>query len=266
MSLSQPGRLDVPDRPLTRFRHLRRVARSCADLLLPSVCIVCRDRIDGHGLLCAGCWSRIDFIAPPLCDRLGIPLPYDAGTPSLSAAAIANPPVYDRARAVARYDGVMRDLIQNFKYRDRHEGVPMFGRWLAHAGAELLRDADLILPVPLYASRLWTRRFNQSALLAQGVARLTGVPLDCFVLQRVRRTASQVGLSAQQRQRNVAGAFKVNPKKLAQLRGKRVIVIDDVVTTGATAEACARVLKRAGSSRVDVLALARAVEQAASVL
>ena len=167
---------------------------------------------------------------------------------------------------LARYTGSMRDLIQSFKYRDRHEGLPMFGRWLVRAGADILTDAELIVPVPLYPSRLWTRRFNQSALLSQRVSRLTGIPADCFVLQRVRRTASQVGLSPQQRQRNVAGAFKVNPKRMPRVSERRIVVVDDVITTGATAEACARVLKRAGAARVDILALARAVEPTAWVL
>ena len=237
-----------------------------ADLLLPPVCIACRARIGSHGLLCGDCFAKIDFIAPPICARLGVPLPYDAGEPCLSAAAIASPPVYDRARAVARYSETMRDLIQSFKYRDRQEGLALFARWLARAGAELLGDADLIVPVPLYRSRLWWRRFNQSALLAQGVSRLTGVPADCFVLKRVRRTASQVGLSAEQRKRNVAGAFRVEPARAGALKGKSIVVVDDVITTGATAEACARVLKRAKAARVDVLALARAVEPAAFVL
>ena len=156
----------------------------------------------------------------------------------------------------------MRDLIQSFKYGDRHEGVPLFGRWMAAAGAELLAGADVIVPVPLYRSRLWSRRFNQSAMLAQEVGKLTGVPVDCFLLARVKRTQAQVGLTAAQRRKNVAGAFRVTAAKGA-LREKRIVVVDDVITTGATAEACARVLKRAGAARVDILALARAVEPSA---
>lgn len=258
------GAMSMSETQSRRAPVWRAALGATADFLLPPVCISCRGRIQAHGLLCGDCFAKIDFIAPPLCLRLGVPLPYDVGAPSLSAAAIASPPVYDRARAVARYSQTMRDLIQSFKYRDRQEGLALFSRWMARAGAELLSDADLIVPVPLYRSRLWWRRFNQSALLAQGVARLSGVAVDCFVLKRVRRTASQVGLSAEQRKRNVAGAFKVERKDAVQ--GKTIVVVDDVITTGATAEACARVLKRAGASRVDVLALARAVEPAAFVL
>lgn len=236
------------------------------DLLLPPLCISCRAHIGHHGLLCGPCFAKIDFIAPPICPRLGVPLPYDAGEGSLSAAALASPPVYDRARAAARYSETMRELIQSFKYRDRHEGLPLFARWLSKAGAELLVDADLIVPVPLYPLRLWWRRFNQSAMLAAALSGLCGVPADCFLLRRVRRTASQVGLTADQRRRNVAGAFKVDKLRAGLVRGKKIVVVDDVITSGATAEACARALKRSKAARVDVLALARVVEPTAIVL
>jgi len=163
---------------------VRPVLGRLADLLLPPVCIACRTRVGGHGLLCGDCFASIDFIAPPICARLGVPLPYDAGQGALSAAAIATPPVYDRARAAARYSGTMRELIQSFKYRDRHEGLPLFARWLHRAGDELLGDADLIVPVPLYPVRLWRRRFNQSAMLAIGLGDLCSIEVDCFVLRR----------------------------------------------------------------------------------
>ena len=251
------GEIDIARAPFWRT-----ALRSVADLLLPPVCISCRAPIQTHGLLCGACFSGIEFIAPPLCARLGVPLPYDVGEPSLSAAAIAAPPVYDRARAVARYSQTMRDLIHGLKYRDRQAGIGLYGRWLAQAGAELLTDADLLVPVPLYRSRLWWRRFNQSALLAQGLARRTRVPADCFVLKRARATVSQVGLSAAQRKRNVAGAFRIKAAREHIVKDKKIVIVDDVITTGATVEACARVLKRAGAARVDVLALARAIEPA----
>ena len=258
--------MSMSDTSFARAPLWRTAFTAVTDFLLPPICISCRARIETHGLLCGVCFARIDFFAPPVCDRLGVPLPYDTGAPALSASALASPPVYDRARAIGAYTETMRDLIQSFKYRDRQEGLALFSRWLARAGAELLADADLIVPVPLYRSRLWWRRFNQSALLAQGVSRLAHVPADCFLLKRVRRTSSQVGLSAEQRKRNVAGAFKVDPARQNAIKDKKIVIVDDVITTGATVEACTRVLRRAGAARIDVLALARAVEPTAFVL
>ncbi len=244
----------------------RTILQSAADLVLPPVCVVCRAPVDSHGLVCGPCFAGIDFISSPVCTRLGVPLPYDTGEPYLPAAAIAAPPAYDRARAVARYSETMRDLIHSFKYRDRQDGLRLFSRWLARAWKDILADADLLVSVPRCRSRLWLRRFNQSALLARGLEKHIQVRADCFVLWRTRRTASQVGLSAAQRKRNVAGAFQVSPTRRHEVCGKSVVLVDDVITTGATIQACARVLKRARAARVDVLALARTVDPAAVVL
>jgi len=237
-----------------------RAASALSDILLPPLCLSCRASIQAHSGLCPVCWARVNFIEPPVCERLGIPLPYALDGPIVSAAAMADPPVYDRARAVARYDDVMRDLVHDLKYRDRHEGIALFGRWLRHAGRRLFSDADLLVPVPLYTLRLWHRRFNQSALLSQRLSVETKLPHDPFCLTRTRRTATQVGLSPEQRRRNVTGAFAVPEDCVPRIEGKSVILIDDVITTGATANACARALKRAGAAHVDVLALARVVD------
>lgn len=237
-----------------------------ADLILPPVCLSCRSLVASHATLCPACWSQVDFITPPLCDRLGIPLPYDPGGTTISLAASANPPTYDRARAVAAYSGVMRQLIHGFKYRDGQEGLELFGRWLCGAGRELLADADLLVSVPLYWLRLWGRRFNQAALLSSVVSRQSGVPFDHFVLQRVRRTKTQIGMTASQRRRNVRGAFRVSSKGKRLIEGRNIILIDDVVTTGATVEACATALRRAGAGRVDVLALARVTNPSALII
>lgn len=240
--------------------------RHCADLLLPPLCLRCRAPVSGHDGLCGTCWSSIDFIEPPVCDRLGIPLPYATDETLVSAAAMADPPVYDRARAVARYDNAMREMVHSLKFRDRHDGVRLFGRWLVHAGRTVLPQAELLVPVPLYPLRLWSRRFNQSALLAAAISRLTGLPADPLALTRTRRTRSQVGLSMEQRKRNVRAAFAVPEKRRASVAGKHIVLIDDVITTGATANACARALKRSGAVRVDVLALARVVDPLAPSL
>lgn len=187
-------------------------------------------------------------------------MPFDPGGTIVSAAALARPPAYNRARAVMRYDGVARDLVHDLKYGDRHHGLRLFGRWLAMAAADLLPDADLLLPVPLARWRLWSRRFNQSALLAAALARRSGLAHDPLVLQRVRATQSQVGLSAEQRRRNVQGAFAVDPTRAHLVYGRNILIVDDVITTGATVEAIARTLKRAGAARVDVVALARVTD------
>lgn len=237
-----------------------------ADFILPPRCLACRASVLSHDGLCGVCWSKIDFIVPPCCDVLGIPLPFPSGEKVISAAAASDPPIYDRARAVARYDGVMRDLVHGLKYRDRHEGTALLGRWLTHAGAELLSGTDLLIPVPLARTRLWSRRFNQSAILAGVLAQGSGLPANPFALERIRRTQSQVGLTMDQRKRNVAGAFEVPQKHRNAVEGRHVVLIDDVITTGATANACARALKRAGATKVDVLALARVVDPLAPTL
>jgi ComF family protein len=241
---------------------LRAALAACADVIVPPCCLVCRVRVGAHHLLCAACWREVHFIRPPLCDVLGIPLPFDTGERSVSAAAVAHPPAYGRARAVAHYSGAMRTLVHQLKYADRHDARTLLGRWLAEAGRELLPGTDWIVPVPLSRLRLLQRQFNQAALLGGELARQTGVPMQPLLLKRVRSTRSQVGMTREQRRRNVAGAFRVPENRRAGLRGRNVLIIDDVVTTGATVEACARALKRAGAGRVDVLALALVTNEA----
>jgi ComF family protein len=236
--------------------------RYVADLFLPPICIRCHEPNSAHGVLCARCWQGIAFITPPLCQRLGLPLPYVGGDDAqVSSVALRHPPAYGRARAVARFEGVMRDLIHALKFGDRHESVGLFGRLLRSAGVELLSGADLLMPVPLHRTRLWKRRFNQSAILAGWLSAATGIPLELHALRRINATASQVGLSRAERHRNVAAAFGIAPGALVRVAGKRVVLIDDVITTGATLDACARVLKDAGAAEVDCLALALVVDE-----
>lgn len=174
----------------------------------------------------------------------------------ISAAAAADPPKYDRARAVATFGPAMQRMVHALKYHDRHEGRRLFGRWMSLAGAELLRDAELIVPVPLHPWRLMARKYNQSAILAHEVSRLSGIPVAPVALVRVKRTPSQVGRTEAERRRNVAGAFAVPRLHRSRIEGRRVLLIDDVITTGATCGAATVALRRAGAARVDVLALA----------
>jgi ComF family protein len=214
--------------------------------------------------LCADCWSKLHFIAPPYCERLGIPFAFDAGPGLLSMAAINNPPAYQRSRAAVRYDDIARALVHSLKYGDRLDLAPTMGRWMARAGHELIAEADLLVPVPLHWRRLWARRFNQSAALAEAIARTSGLAVGHGALKRVKATAQQVGLSKSERADNVQGAFRVDAEGKAMVARRRLLLIDDVMTSGATAEACARALLRAGAARVDVLVFARVVDAARS--
>jgi len=242
-------------------RMARRGALAIADTIVPPACLLCRQRLGSYDALCAGCWSQVNFIRPPLCSRLGIPMPFDPGGMIVSGAALKDPPIYDRARAVARFDSVMRHLIHSFKYGGRHDARRLFGRWLQEAGAELLHDADIIIPVPLHRWRLIHRRFNQAAMLALEVSRACGIPCALNMLERSRATRSQVGLTQPERRRNLSGAFQVSARGREGERGRNVVLMDDVITTGSTVSACARVLKRAGAARVDVLALALVTDE-----
>ena len=200
------------------------------------------------------------FIERPFCERLGTPFAADLGDGLLSPEAIADPPVYARARAVARYDdGPARRLVQRLKYGDRLELATTMGRWMARAGDELLVDADVLVPVPLHPLRLAWRRFNQSALLADAVSRLCGVPVDVDALARVKSTPAQVGMTKSQRALNVQGAFRVAPGQAITIDKRAVALVDDVLTSGATVNAAARALLRGGARRVDVLVFARVV-------
>src|SRR5882724_10015562 len=252
----------APSRSIVR--HLRgawaHAAKFALDIALPTLCVSCREPVDGEGV-CAACWAKLSFIAPPFCPRLGIPFVYDPGPELLSMEAIASPPAYQRARAAVRYDDVARTLVHSLKYQDRTDLAPAMGRWMARAGKELLDEADVLVPVPLHWRRGWSRRYNQSGALARVISRQSGVKLATEALRRIRATEQQIGLSRSQRASNVQGAFKVAADRMADIQGRRIVLIDDVLTSGATTDACARALLRAKAAQVDVLVFARVVDR-----
>jgi ComF family protein len=236
-----------------------RTARLALDIALPTLCVACREPVSGEGV-CAACWAKLSFIAPPFCPRLGIPFVYDPGPGLLSMQAIADPPAYQRARAAVRYDDVARTLVHALKYQDRTDLAPAMGRWMARAGQELLQNADALVPVPLHWRRGWSRRYNQSGALARVIGRQSGVPVAGSALRRVRPTQQQIGLSRSERETNVQGAFKVAADRKAEIQGRHIVLIDDVLTSGATIDSCARALLRAKAAQVDVLVFARVVD------
>lgn len=250
-------------RALTTLATPLRVA---FDAALPPLCPSCREPIGVTAGLCPQCWSKLSPIERPFCERLGIPFVYDPGPGILSMQAIADPPAYQRARAAVRYDEVARTLVHAFKYGDRLDLAPTLGRWMARAGQELLADTDLIVPVPLHWRRLWARRFNQSAALAAVIGGIAGLPLSDTALARRRATPQQVGLSRSERALNVQGVFRVPPEGKAEVTRRRILLVDDVLTSGATVDACARALLRAGAKNVDVLVFARVVDAAPATI
>jgi ComF family protein len=236
---------------------LRACRRAFVDFVLPPQCAACRERT-GPGIgLCSACWTSVEFIEPPFCDRSGRPFVYDPGAGILSAHALARNSDISRVRAAVRYGDVARSLVHGLKYTDRLELCQTMTRMMHRAGSVLLQDAEVVVPVPLHRWRLLRRRYNQSAILAREICRRAeDVPFDACSLRRVRPTRAQVGLNSAERRRNVRNAFTVAGGRAIELRGRRVLLVDDVVTTGATAEACARALLAAGAGEVDLLAFA----------
>ena len=192
-------------RPDSRFAAAVAAAASrLTDLVLPPQCLACLRRVAKQGALCPSCWSGFKSIERPYCEILGTPFTYDLGKGAVSAQAIADPPPFARCRAVATFDDISRKLVHGLKFRDRLDLSTWMANWMARAGADLIVDADMVVPVPLHRWRLWSRRFNQSASLAKGVAEQAGKPLAVGALERIRATRQQVGLTGSERGRNVS--------------------------------------------------------------
>ena len=258
------GEIEAETSPAVPFRQvlsrrLRSLAGAVLDLVYPPACTGCGVLLGSKASLCPQCWSRLAFIERPYCDVLGTPFSFDLGPGILSADAIANPPPFDRLRSVALYDDLARGLVHALKYRDRTELAPMMAGWMLRAGDGAVQAADVIVPVPLHPLRLLWRKFNQSAELARALGALAAKPVLTNAVRRTKRTRRQVGLAPRAREDNVRGAFAVTSAGREALFGRRVVLVDDVYTTGATVAAVTRTLKQAGVLDVTVLTFARAL-------
>lgn len=236
---------------------LQRLGGVVLDALYPPVCIACGAPVAIADALCVECFRGLRPITAPLCPVLGLPFEISLGPGALSAEAIADPPPFDRSRSALIYNDVARSLVSRLKYGDRPELARFCARLMAQAGHELLDNDAVLVPVPLHLTRQFSRRYNQSGELARALGRLTGVAVDQGLVTRRKKTRQQVGLSGDARRRNVAGAFAV--RDVVHLSGRRAVIVDDVITTGATVKAVARALRGAGVERVDVLSFARVV-------
>ena len=238
------------------FSH---AVRATLDVLLPPHCLTCDRPVDAPGHFCAECFRGAAFITEPCCTHCGVPFSHagQGGAERLCPGCRAHPAPWGQARAALRYDGHAKRVLLPFKHADRPELANALAPMMARAGAPLLRRAEVIVPVPLHRRRLFGRRYNQAALLARALARLSGVPAVPDLLRRTRPTVSLGDLGAQARTEAVAGAFAVRPARASRLAGRRVLLIDDVMTSGATANACALALLAAGAAAVDVLVAAR---------
>jgi ComF family protein len=243
---------------MTAFASLSLFGRGVLDFVYPPRCLVCQGEVDRSGVLCPACWKRLRFISAPLCRRCGLPFEYDPGPDAVCASCIAEPPLFDRARTPLAYDDASRPMLIGLKH-DRLHAMRTLGAWMLREGAPLLQDADIVCAVPLHRGRMLSRGYNQAALLSNFVARESGIEAIPDLLVRQRRTISQGGLSRSGRQRNIRNAFAVHPKWKARVKGARIVVVDDVLTTGATVGECCRTLRRAGAANVDVLCAARVI-------
>ncbi len=233
--------------------------QSVIDLVLPPRCPGCRAIVAGDGRFCLGCWQELQFITAPYCARCGTPFAHDMGPAAECGACLAEPPRYTAARAALVYGGPARKVLLALKHGDRQHLARIMAPHMARAAGPMLGSDSLIVPVPLHRWRLWQRGFNQAALLAQAIAKLSGAPIAIDALERVKPTPPSKGMGRKARAANVRGAFRVADRR--RIAGRRIVLIDDVMTSGATADACARLLRRGGAREVNVLTFARAVRE-----
>lgn len=240
---------------------LRRTGDFVLDMIYPPTCLACDEPVDRADTICASCFARLRPITAPYCPVLGTPYEADPGPDMVSVEALADPPPFDRARSAVVYNEVAATLVSRLKYGDRPEVARFCAALMVQMGTELLTRDVLLVPVPLHPARGMARRYNQSAELASWIARRSGCRLAPHLVRRARKTRQQVGLSADGRRRNVAGAFEAHPELLATGGGRRIVLIDDVYTTGATLKAVTNCLRRGGIDRIDVLSFARVVRE-----
>lgn len=240
-------------------KDIQNIMGKAVDTILPPRCVVTGTYVDRQGMVSPQAWRELSFITTPYCVSCGVPLAFEMGGGSICAPCTQSMPSFDKARSALIYDDSSRNIILRFKHADQTHAVHAFIPWILRAGHEFIEDADFIVPVPLHRYRLLKRRYNQAALIARELAKETAGTYVADLLQRRRSTPSQGYMNFKERHKNVKNAFVISPRHALKIRGKSIVLVDDVYTTGATVKECTKILKKAGASKVYVLTLARTV-------
>lgn len=235
------------------------------NIFIPPRCVNCGENVIANHQLCAACWREITFITEPFCKTCGQPLDWEvpvSNSDNQCMSCYGHPPVYTQARSSVVYNEAAKKLLLRFKHGDATHLAFIFAQWLKQSAESFSTQADYLIPVPLHWTRLLQRRYNQSALLAMSLLKVTDHKLTYapYMLRRRRRTPSQGHKTTRQRYENVKQAFVVPNRYRTNLKGKRVLLIDDVMTTGATLQECSRTLKQAGCKAVVILTVARVLK------
>lgn len=243
------------------LKPLQNFVMKSVDTVLPPRCVVTGEMVDRQGMIHPQAWTQLDFITNPMCETCGFPFEFEVDEGSLCASCIDHPPPFESVRSALKYNEASRDMILGFKHADKTHSVLAFVPWMENAGAQMLAEADMLMPVPLHRWRLLSRRYNQAAIMVQALSKTTRIPAVLDGLKRVRATPSQGYLKAAERHKNVKHAFAVEPKRANEIQGKIIVLVDDVYTTGATTKECVKVLLKSGAVKVHILTLARVVRE-----
>ncbi len=240
---------------------LKTLATKCLDIILPPKCISCGTFVDDANTICPSCWGDLNFISEPSCKICGYPFQFKAEGIELCAGCLNERPLFEKAKSVWVYDQHSKHMVTSFKYSDKTHTADIFGALMSNTGASFIESSDFVVPVPLHPLKLFQRRYNQAALLAQSIARKNNIPIIPDLLIRTKNSPPQASLNRKQRLENIKSAFDINPKFKAALKDKTITLVDDVMTTGATINECAKILLNGGAYAVYVITLARIVEK-----
>ncbi|MCE2991423.1 MAG: ComF family protein [Candidatus Jidaibacter sp.] len=234
--------------------NLQKIAGKLMDILYPLQCISCNQKVDSAHSFCQKCWSKVEFIGKPCCEKCSIPLPVDY-LGRRCYKCVSHPPKFDVCISVFRYDDFTKKLIHDFKFNDKTGYAKSFAHMMYNQSGQLLEQADVVIPVPMHKTRVQRRKYNHATLIARNISKLSGVKLEVDALIKLRPSVNQMGLNRLERARNLLGAFSVSDDSL--IRNKSIVLVDDVLTTGATASECAKTLKQFGAKKIIVLTAAR---------